>query len=108
MDKSGEDVIPPMPQKPDRSWASLKKKMWEQPLVPVGCLVTVGFLLRGLYAAKNGQKLTASQSMKGRVMAQGFTAIVVVAGIYMQGGDSRAVPKISFGEKLEQAEETKK
>lgn len=94
------DVIPPMPQKPDRSWASLKRKMYEQPFVPLGLMVTVGFLLRGLKAAKEGRRLTASQSMKGRVIAQGCTAVVVLFGIYFQKNKRTDEPKISLEQKL--------
>jgi hypothetical protein len=79
---SNDDAIPPMPQQRERSWATLKQRMMNEPFVPLGCLVTVGFLFRGMRASKNGNRSTASHSMKGRVLAQGFTAVCVMFGIY--------------------------
>ena len=68
----------------------LVRKTTAEPLVPIGCLVTVGFLSMGLRAFHKGNAVNAQKLMRGRVMAQGFTVAVMLIGAYngfKPGGD---------------------
>lgn len=60
-------------------------KARKDPLVPVGALATVGFLVSGIYSFKQGNKQLSQKLMRGRVVAQGFTILVMTAGLYMAG-----------------------
>ncbi|CAM9423441.1 unnamed protein product [Laminaria digitata] len=60
-------------------------KARQDPLVPIGALATVGFLVSGIYSFKKGNKQLSQKLMRGRVVAQGFTILVMTAGLYMAG-----------------------
>jgi Hypoxia induced protein conserved region len=42
----------------------------KEPLVPIGCAVTVGFLLAGFRAFTGGNQKLSQHLMRGRVVAQ--------------------------------------
>eukprot|EP00752_Nemacystus_decipiens_P010980 g9757.t1 len=60
-------------------------KAKKEPLVPIGAIATVGFLVSGIYSFKQGNKQLSQKLMRGRVAAQGFTVLVMTAGLYMAG-----------------------
>ena len=60
----------------------LYRKCSKEPLVPLGSIATVAFLGAGLRAFHTGQKFQAQQLMRGRVLAQGFTVMVMMIGAY--------------------------
>ncbi|CAM9093101.1 unnamed protein product [Pylaiella littoralis] len=60
-------------------------KAKKEPLVPIGAIATVGFLVSGIYSFKQGNKKMSQKLMRGRVAAQGFTILVMTAGLYMAG-----------------------
>ncbi|CAN0426062.1 unnamed protein product, partial [Ectocarpus fasciculatus] len=39
----------------------------------------------GIYSFKQGNKQLSQKLMRGRVVAQGFTILVMTAGLYMAG-----------------------
>eukprot|EP00903_Cladosiphon_okamuranus_P018095 g16653.t1 len=63
----------------------LAVKAKKEPLVPIGALATLGFLVSGIYSFKQGNKHLSQKLMRGRVAAQGFTILVMTAGLYMAG-----------------------
>jgi len=63
-------------------WQKAVRKCINEPLVPIGALVTVGFLGSGLSAFHKGQKGKAQLLMRGRVVAQAFTVIAMGIGAY--------------------------
>ncbi len=71
-------------QMPESFWSKGLRKCRENPLVPVGVLVTTGFLTAGFVAFKKGQKQRMQIMMRGRVLAQTFT-LIVIAGTYFLG-----------------------
>ena len=74
-----------MEQNPEDGETFLSKfirKSRVEPFVPIGCLVTVGFLIRGLRAFKAGQSQTSQMMMRGRIGAQAFTIAAILAGVY--------------------------
>ena len=81
----------------------LVRKCTSEPLVPVGALATVGFLGSGLRAFHKGQAAKSQTLMRGRVLAQGFTVFVMLAGAAyglepLQPGGNR--PR-TYGEKMQ-------
>ncbi|CAI6350601.1 unnamed protein product [Macrosiphum euphorbiae] len=61
------------------------RKFKENPLVPIGALVTVGFLSVGLKSMYDGNRVRSQMMMRGRIAAQGFTVIAILGGLFYQG-----------------------
>ena len=61
------------------------RKFKENPLIPIGGLVTIGFLTNGLF--KFGRKDSAGSQvmMRGRIVAQGFTVVALMSGRVSNG-----------------------
>ncbi|XP_043247882.1 HIG1 domain family member 2A, mitochondrial [Colletes gigas] len=57
-----------------------KRKVGENPLVPLGCLATVSALMCGLYSFYNGNSQMSQYMMRVRVGAQAFTIFAMVTG----------------------------
>lgn len=58
------------------------RKFYNEPLVPIGALITVGFLTFGLKAFRKGDKKQAQMMMRWRVAAQGLTVAAMCIGAY--------------------------
>lgn len=58
------------------------RKTKEEPLVPLGALVTVAFLTAGLRSFHNGHKAQGQMMMRGRVLAQGVTVLAMAWGAF--------------------------
>ena len=77
----------------------LVRKTTAEPLVPIGAVATLACLGAGLRAFHKGQAATSQRLMRGRVLAQGFTVVVMLAGAaygFKPGGER---PK-TYGEKM--------
>ncbi|VVC35448.1 Hypoxia induced protein, domain [Cinara cedri] len=61
------------------------RKFKENPFVPIGALVTVGFLSIGLKSMYDGNRMRSQMMMRGRIAAQGFTVIAILGGLFYQG-----------------------
>ncbi|KAF0759140.1 HIG1 domain family member 2A, mitochondrial [Aphis craccivora] len=61
------------------------RKFKENPLVPIGALVTVGFLGVGLKSMYDGNRVRSQMMMRGRIAAQGFTVVALLGGLFYQG-----------------------
>ena len=72
------DVAPPG----ETFGEKLTRKLNSDPLVPVGALCTVGFLTMGLRSFHQGNAMQAQKLMRGRVIAQGVTVFIMLAGAY--------------------------
>ncbi|NXR65823.1 HIG2A protein, partial [Rhadina sibilatrix] len=57
------------------------RKTRENPLVPLGCLTTVGVLVYGVICFKKGNTRRSQLMMRARVVAQGLTIASLVGGI---------------------------
>ncbi|NXO32938.1 HIG2A protein, partial [Cisticola juncidis] len=57
------------------------RKTRENPLVPLGCLCTVGVLAYGIICFKKGYTRRSQLMMRARVIAQGLTIASVVGGM---------------------------
>jgi hypothetical protein len=69
------------PTRPGDFVTKIKRMFTEQPLIPFGATVTLGFLLAGLTSMRSGDKARSQWMMRGRVAAQGFTVIAIYFGI---------------------------
>ncbi|KAM7417920.1 hypothetical protein PAMA_017531 [Pampus argenteus] len=58
------------------------RKMKENPFVPIGCLGTAGALAYGLRTFLHGKKKQSQIMMRGRVLAQGFTVVAIIVGVF--------------------------
>ncbi|NWW09234.1 HIG2A protein, partial [Oreocharis arfaki] len=67
----------------------LLRKTRENPLVPLGCLCTVGILTYGLISFKKGNTRRSQLLMRARVVAQGFTFAALLGGMVATAIKSR-------------------
>ncbi|CAN0426259.1 unnamed protein product, partial [Ascophyllum nodosum] len=74
----GDERVPPFADK-------FMTKAKKDPLVPIGALATLGFLVSGIYSFKKGNRHLSQKLMRGRVLAQGFTVVVMFAGLVIAG-----------------------
>ena len=82
------------------------RKCKSEPLVPLGSIMTVGCLVGGIRAFQQGNKVNAQYAMRARVLAQGFTVVVVCMGAFA-GFQPHDRPK-TYEEKLAQDLNNKK
>mmetsp|Transcript_27101 Transcript_27101/g.42540 ORF Transcript_27101/g.42540 Transcript_27101/m.42540 type:complete len:100 (-) Transcript_27101:447-746(-) len=86
----------PLPEK-ESFFDKFSRKCIEEPLVPIGALATVGFLTGGLVSFRNGKAALSQKMMRGRIVAQAATVLVLMSGGMMGMGGS---PKQTAEEKL--------
>jgi hypothetical protein len=61
----------------------MKRAIKSNPFVPIGCLITVGVLTKGLLAMKNKDVAKSQAMMRYRVAAQGCTLVALIAGTFI-------------------------
>lgn len=62
----------------------LGRKIMKEPLIPIGCTLTVMALVNAIRAVKKGDHHQAQRMFRARVLAQGFTVMAMVGGgIYL-------------------------
>ncbi|XP_040539029.1 HIG1 domain family member 2A, mitochondrial [Gallus gallus] len=72
----------PLPVYRDEGFADkFRRKTRENPLVPLGCLCTLGVLTYGLISFKRGNTRHSQLMMRARVVAQGFTVAALLGGM---------------------------
>jgi len=57
------------------------RKFKENPLIPIGALLTAGFLAKGLGKFARKDSAGSQNMMRGRIVAQSFTILAMVAGV---------------------------
>lgn len=75
----------PNPNEPEKVLDKAIRKFTDEPFVPIGAFITTLFLGYGLKAFHTGQPVKAQQLMRGRVLAQGFTVLAMLAGAGLLG-----------------------
>ncbi|NWQ82713.1 HIG2A protein, partial [Columbina picui] len=65
------------------------RKTRENPLVPLGCLCTLGVLTYGLINFKRGNTRRSQLMMRARILAQGFTFAALLGGMALTAMKSR-------------------
>ncbi|OXB61386.1 UNVERIFIED_CONTAM: hypothetical protein H355_008241 [Colinus virginianus] len=66
------------------------RKTRENPLVPLGCLCTLGVLTYGLISFKRGNTRHSQLMMRARVVAQGFTLAAMLGGMVVTALKARS------------------
>jgi len=61
-------------------WAKLKRKIFEEPLIPLGCALTVWALFEATKSIRKGNKEQTNRMFRRRIYAQGFTILAMVGG----------------------------
>mmetsp|Transcript_65374 Transcript_65374/g.141232 ORF Transcript_65374/g.141232 Transcript_65374/m.141232 type:complete len:106 (+) Transcript_65374:37-354(+) len=69
--------LTPEERRPGSTWTKFKRMWMEKPLIPIGCMITTGFLLNGLHSMRTGQKVKSQWMMRGRVAAQAATILSI-------------------------------
>ncbi|NXM74202.1 HIG2A protein, partial [Serilophus lunatus] len=65
------------------------RKTRENPLVPLGCLCTLGVLTYGLISFKRGNTRHSQLMMRARILAQAFTFAALLGGMAVTALKSR-------------------
>ncbi|KAG5181331.1 hypoxia induced protein conserved region-domain-containing protein [Tribonema minus] len=94
---------PPPPTAPPRSKISMAhfaEKFKEEPMVPIGMGITLGFLGFGVFSFIRGNSVMSQRMMRGRVLAQGVTLAFLMTGAAMQRDKLRRNPQTA--DKVEQ------
>ncbi|PSK50468.1 hypothetical protein C1H76_6569 [Elsinoe australis] len=61
-------------------WQKLKRRLFEEPLIPLGCGLTCWALLEASKSMKTGDKHRTNRMFRRRIYAQGFTIMAMLAG----------------------------
>ncbi|WPG97467.1 hypothetical protein R9X50_00024300 [Acrodontium crateriforme] len=61
-------------------WAKLKRKIIEEPLIPLGCALTCWALLEATKSIRTGDKHRTNRMFRRRIYAQGFTIFAMLIG----------------------------
>ncbi|KAF2454253.1 hypoxia induced protein conserved region-domain-containing protein [Lineolata rhizophorae] len=64
----------------ENRWQKLFRRMREEPLIPLGCCLTVWALLGATRKMKAGDHHGVNRMFRRRIYAQGFTILAMVAG----------------------------
>lgn len=62
-----------------------KRKFYENPFVPVGCVLTAAALTYGLWSMRKGKARMSQNMMRVRIGAQGFTIVALLVGCATSG-----------------------
>ncbi|NXA67389.1 HIG2A protein, partial [Mohoua ochrocephala] len=81
------DSLPTFPE--EGFGEKFMRKTRENPLVPLGCLCTVGVLAYGLISFKKGNTRRSQLMMRARILAQGFTFAAMLGGMVATAIKSR-------------------
>lgn len=74
-----DSPLPPPKSQSSSTFMTKFKRLWlEQPLVPIGLITTIGFLVAGLTSMRAGNKIRSQMMMRGRILAQGFTLVAML------------------------------
>ncbi|XP_053575803.1 HIG1 domain family member 2A, mitochondrial [Bombina bombina] len=69
------------------------RKVRENPFVPIGCLATAGALTYGLISFKQGKTRQSQLLMRSRILAQGFTVVAIMVGVFMAAAKPHSGPQ---------------
>ncbi|KAF2212499.1 hypothetical protein CERZMDRAFT_112165 [Cercospora zeae-maydis SCOH1-5] len=60
--------------------AKFKRRLREEPLIPLGCALTCWALYEATRSIKSGDKYRTNRMFRRRIYAQGFTILAMIAG----------------------------
>lgn len=71
-------------------WQKLRRKIVEEPLIPLGCALTCWALFEATKSIKTGDKHRTNRMFRRRIYAQGFTIAAMLAGsVYWESDRSK-------------------
>lgn len=70
-------------QKKQANTEKMKRAIKSNPFIPLGMLVTIGVLGKGLFAMKNKDVAKSQAMMRYRVAAQGATVLAMIVGTFV-------------------------
>lgn len=65
----------------------MQRRLKEEPLIPLGCALTVWALYEATRSIKSGDKYRTNRMFRRRIYAQGFTILAMVLGSAYYEGD---------------------
>ncbi|EME48847.1 hypothetical protein DOTSEDRAFT_67791 [Dothistroma septosporum NZE10] len=68
-------------------WGKLRRRIKEEPLIPLGCALTCWALFEATRSIKSGDKYRTNRMFRRRIYAQGFTILAMLAGSAYWEGD---------------------
>ncbi|KAK4996291.1 Respiratory supercomplex factor 1, mitochondrial [Elasticomyces elasticus] len=71
----------------ENRWQKLKRRVFEEPLIPLGCGLTVWALYEATQSMKKGDHNRTNAMFRRRIYAQGFTILAMLAGSIYWSGD---------------------
>ncbi|KAK5135096.1 Respiratory supercomplex factor 1, mitochondrial [Meristemomyces frigidus] len=70
----------------ENRWSKLKRRLTEEPLIPLGCALTCWALVEATRSIRSGDKNRTNRMFRRRIYAQGFTIVAMFAGsVYWEG-----------------------
>ncbi|QSZ30953.1 hypothetical protein DSL72_000512 [Monilinia vaccinii-corymbosi] len=64
----------------ENPWRKIARRMKEEPLIPLGCLLTTLALIGATRSMRAGDHNRTQRMFRARIYAQGFTVLAMVAG----------------------------
>ncbi|KAF4636194.1 hypothetical protein G7Y89_g1898 [Cudoniella acicularis] len=64
----------------ENRWQKLSRRLKEEPLIPLGCVLTCAALLGASRSIRAGDHNKTNRMFRARILAQGFTLVAMVAG----------------------------
>lgn len=61
-------------------WQKLRRKIVEEPLIPLGCALTCWALYEATKSMRSGDKARTNRMFRRRIYAQGFTILAMLGG----------------------------
>ncbi|SMQ49578.1 unnamed protein product [Zymoseptoria tritici ST99CH_1A5] len=69
--------------------AKFRRKLLEEPLIPLGCALTCWALFEATRSIKSGDRYRTNRMFRRRIYAQGFTLLAMIAGSAYWEGDRK-------------------
>ncbi|KXJ89554.1 hypoxia induced protein conserved region-domain-containing protein [Microdochium bolleyi] len=89
----------------ETGWQKITRKLREEPLIPLGCGLTVLALVNAWRAMRKGDHQGVQRMFRARVGAQAFTVVAMVAGGAYYGKDREKRQELIKLESQQRAEE---
>ncbi len=89
----------------EKALSKVFRRLKEEPLVPIGCLLTVAAFTNAWRATRRGDHAQVQRMFRARVAAQAFTVIAMVAGGMYYAEDRRKTQELSKIKAAQEAEE---
>ncbi|KAK1073697.1 Respiratory supercomplex factor 1, mitochondrial [Friedmanniomyces endolithicus] len=70
-------------------WQKLQRRLKEEPLIPLGCLLTCWALFEATRSMRAGDRYRTNRMFRRRIYAQGFTIFAMLAGSAFWEGDRK-------------------